>query len=92
MKKGERPLNVLTAMASAESNHVDHVVELMERDPSASSGDAEEQTTPLLIQAEVPKINIFTASYPRRKPRVIFICIAEMMFSLEGCFVHLPLF
>ncbi|XP_028753947.1 uncharacterized protein LOC114713451 isoform X2 [Neltuma alba] len=59
-------------MASAESNHVDHVVELMERDPSASPGDAEavsEQTTPLLIQAEVPKINIFTASYPRRKPR-----------------------
>ncbi|KAI9109077.1 hypothetical protein K1719_020032 [Acacia pycnantha] len=59
-------------MASAESNHVDHVVELMERDPSASSSDAEavsEQTTPLLIQAEVPKITIFTASYPRRKPR-----------------------
>ncbi|XP_054799238.1 uncharacterized protein LOC129303750 [Prosopis cineraria] len=68
-------------MASAESNHVDHVVELMERDPSASPGDAEEvseQITPLLIQAELPKINIFTASYPRKKPR------DELTRSLES--------
>ncbi|QCD78712.1 hypothetical protein DEO72_LG1g2348 [Vigna unguiculata] len=63
------------ATASSESKDAsDHVVELIVRDASAPSSDAEadsedkEQIAPLLFQ-ERPKINIFTASYPRTKPR-----------------------
>ncbi|XP_020230481.1 uncharacterized protein LOC109811217 isoform X2 [Cajanus cajan] len=66
------------ATASSESNDAsDHVVELIVRDASAPSSDAEadpaddekDQIAPLLSHPERPKINIFTASYPRRKPR-----------------------
>ncbi|XP_057431649.1 uncharacterized protein LOC130724442 isoform X1 [Lotus japonicus] len=67
-------------MASPESNVADHVVELIVRDasssllpPPPSSGDTDDagddQIAPLLSHPERPKINIFTASYPRRKPR-----------------------
>lgn len=71
-----------------ESNDADHVVELIVRDasptppppppqpPSSSSADdldpSDDQIAPLLSHPERPKINIFTASYPRRKPRVFF--------------------
>lgn len=54
----------------------DHAVELIVRDASSSEDDAaaavvvSEEITPLLNQGEKPKINIFTVSYPRRKPRV----------------------
>lgn len=65
------------ATASSESNNAsDHVVELIVRDVSAPSSDAEadsddkDQIAPLL-SPERPKINIFTASYPRTKPRVL---------------------
>ncbi|KAL2340357.1 hypothetical protein Fmac_008297 [Flemingia macrophylla] len=62
------------ATASSESNEAsDHVVELIVRDASASSSDADadekDQIAPLLSLPERPKINIFTAPYPRRKPR-----------------------
>jgi len=69
-------------MASPESNGTDHVVELIVRDipqppplPSSSCDDsrdnAHDQIAPLLSHTDRPKINIFTASYPRRKqPRV----------------------
>jgi len=72
-----------STMASPESNGSDHVVELIVRDipqppplPSSSSSDdsrdnVHDQIAPLLSHTDRPKINIFTASYPRRKqPRV----------------------
>ncbi|EXC33241.1 hypothetical protein L484_011218 [Morus notabilis] len=44
-----------------------------ERFPPAGSaiGGGDEEISPLLSQVERPKINIFTVSYPRRKPRTI---------------------
>jgi hypothetical protein len=70
--------------ASSESKPAtDHVVELIVRDasqpppPPSSSDDSvdnvKDQIAPLLSRTDRPKINIFTASYPRRKPRVLFI-------------------
>ncbi|WVY94525.1 hypothetical protein V8G54_033613 [Vigna mungo] len=62
------------ATATSESKDAsDHVVELIVRDASAPSSDEsdsedKDQIAPLLSQ-ERPKINIFTASYPRTKPR-----------------------
>ncbi|KAG2394493.1 uncharacterized protein HKW66_Vig0181290 [Vigna angularis] len=63
------------ATATSESKDAsDHVVELIVRDASAPFSDAEadsedkDQIAPLLSQ-ERPKINIFTVSYPRTKPR-----------------------
>ncbi|XP_035551680.1 uncharacterized protein LOC109006083 [Juglans regia] len=62
-------------MASAEAGDGDHaVVELIVRDQTASEADAaaavvSEEITPLLNPVEKPKINIFSVSYPRRKPR-----------------------
>ncbi|KAJ7960339.1 Nodulin MtN21/EamA-like transporter family protein [Quillaja saponaria] len=69
-----RLLDAETGMASAESNDVDHVVELIVRDASPSTADADadsvsDEIAPLLTQVEKPKINIFTLSYPRKKPR-----------------------
>ncbi|KAL6135198.1 hypothetical protein ACLB2K_067426 [Fragaria x ananassa] len=60
--------------SSAESSDVDRDVELhvIAREPSSASeadgGAVTEERSPLLSQAEKPKINIFTLSYPRRKP------------------------
>jgi len=77
------------ATASSESKDAsDHVVELIVRDASAPSSDAEadsedkEQIAPLLFQ-ERPKINIFTASYPRTKPRVL----SFLFFSFASSFI-----
>lgn len=60
-------------MASTETGD-DHAVELIVRDVSVPEADAgvaaSEEITPLLTQAEKPKINIFTVSYPRRKAGV----------------------
>uniref|UniRef100_A0A7N0ZTC8 EamA domain-containing protein n=1 Tax=Kalanchoe fedtschenkoi TaxID=63787 RepID=A0A7N0ZTC8_KALFE len=57
-----------------EENHV--VVEMMvasssssEIDPPAASGEIRDEITPLLNQSQKPKINIFSISYPRKKPR-----------------------
>ena len=84
-------LNVPTAtMATAESNDADHVVELIVRDasppsPAEDSDDAgKDQIAPLLSHPERPKVNIFTASYPRRKPRVIFFSF--FLFPFLGIF------
>ncbi|XP_044503178.1 uncharacterized protein LOC123223842 isoform X2 [Mangifera indica] len=60
--------------SSTETRNGDQaVVELIVCDASPSSIDAEvtasEEITPLLIQSEKPKINIFSVSYSRRKPR-----------------------
>ncbi|KAL9276626.1 hypothetical protein ACSQ67_025830 [Phaseolus vulgaris] len=76
------------ATTSSESNEAsDHVVELIVRDVSApSSADAEadseekDQIAPLLSQ-ERPKINIFTASYPRTKPRVLSFHLLPLSLS-----------
>ncbi|XP_058787274.1 uncharacterized protein LOC131661684 [Vicia villosa] len=67
-------------MTSSESNATDHVLELIVHDasqppppPPSSSDDSRDnvdtQIAPLLSHTDRPKINIFTASYPRRKPR-----------------------
>lgn len=62
--------------SSAESSDGDHDVELnvIVRESISSSeadgGAVIEEKSPLLTQAEKPKINIFTLSYPRRKPGV----------------------
>lgn len=49
-------------------------VELIVCDSSPSAADgggtASGEIAPLLTQSEKPKINIFSVSYPRRKPRV----------------------
>ncbi|KAK7316556.1 hypothetical protein RJT34_00110 [Clitoria ternatea] len=37
--------------------------------PDADDDDDKDQVSPLLVHSHRPKINIFTASYPRRKPR-----------------------
>ncbi|XP_022969356.1 uncharacterized protein LOC111468389 isoform X1 [Cucurbita maxima] len=53
------------------NNEADHLVELIVRDESPSIPDVVsilEEDAPLLTQIEKPKINIFTISYPRRKP------------------------
>ncbi|KAG7012012.1 hypothetical protein SDJN02_26920 [Cucurbita argyrosperma subsp. argyrosperma] len=59
-------------MASDMNNsEADHLVELIVRDESPSIPDVVsilEEDAPLLTQIEKPKINIFTISYPRRKP------------------------
>lgn len=64
-------------MASLENGGDDHVLELSVREVSAleidAGGEVPEEISPLLSQAERPKINIFTVSYPRRKPRVRII-------------------
>ncbi|XP_073225426.1 uncharacterized protein [Cicer arietinum] len=73
-----------STMAFSESNGPDHVVELIVRDippppppppPPSSSDDSRDNVNdpnaPLLSRTQRPKINIFTASYPRRKPRAI---------------------
>ncbi|XP_062150414.1 probable transport protein YPL264C [Alnus glutinosa] len=60
-------------MASTEDG--DDAVELIVRDASALEDDAaaavvvSDEIIPLLNQGEKPKINIFTVSYPRGKPR-----------------------
>ncbi|KAI9095289.1 hypothetical protein K1719_026323 [Acacia pycnantha] len=63
-------------MASSEPDDGDRIVELIVRDASDSAGDADadddavvvsEDFAPLLTQPERPRINIFSASYPRRK-------------------------
>ncbi|KAK8468362.1 hypothetical protein PHAVU_006G012811 [Phaseolus vulgaris] len=80
------------ATTSSESNEAsDHVVELIVRDVSApSSADAEadseekDQIAPLLSQ-ERPKINIFTASYPRTKPRNE---VTRLLEYEESSFTH----
>ncbi|KAJ9176861.1 hypothetical protein P3X46_012131 [Hevea brasiliensis] len=65
---------------TTEISDGDHAVELIVRDASASSpdgsaddgaggGSGSEEMAPLLNQAEKPKINIFSVSYSRRKPR-----------------------
>lgn len=54
-------------------SEADHLVELIVRDEPSSMPDGapiSEEDAPLLTQIEKPKINIFTISYPRRKPMV----------------------
>ncbi|XP_059449003.1 uncharacterized protein LOC132180268 [Corylus avellana] len=68
-------------MASTEVG--DHAVELIVHDASALEDDVaaavvvSDEITPLLNQGEKPKINIFTVSYPRRKPREQVIRLHE---------------
>lgn len=83
--KSECAINTTMEASPPKSSDADHVIELIVRDtppppppplPPSSSGDdaddaAIDQIAPLLSHPERPKINIFTASYPRRKPRVI---------------------
>lgn len=65
-------VSALNSMASPENGGDDHVVELSVREVSPSeihAGDVSDEISPLLSQSERSKINIFTVSYPRRKPR-----------------------
>lgn len=73
-------------MESAETIVVgvgDHAVELIASSASGSSADGviSEEITPLLKQAEKPKINIFSVSYPRTKSRDQVRIIAEAEIS-----------
>lgn len=67
-------------MSSAEPGGGDRSVELIACEvpaPAAAGTEGSgvgvsEEITPLLTQPGKPKINIFTISYPRRRPRVRF--------------------
>ncbi|TYK05859.1 putative membrane protein isoform X1 [Cucumis melo var. makuwa] len=62
-------------MDSDVNSGADHLVELIVREEPPSIVDdvpISEEIAPLLTQIEKPKINIFTISYPRRKPMVTF--------------------
>ncbi|KAK9284962.1 hypothetical protein L1049_024144 [Liquidambar formosana] len=81
-------------MSSAETSDVgegDHVVEMVASNASASAsttdGVVSEEITPLLTHAEKPKINIFSASYPRKKPRDQVTKLAEAEISLFTQFI-----
>ncbi|XP_062106035.1 uncharacterized protein LOC133817508 [Humulus lupulus] len=79
-------------MATTENGGGDHVVELSVRERSASETDAGvaselEEISPLLIQTERPKINIFTISYPRKKPREPVTRLVELETSPVSQFV-----
>ncbi|KAI3803568.1 hypothetical protein L1987_31724 [Smallanthus sonchifolius] len=50
-----------TGIDGGEELELSHVVELVD-------SDSDDQITPLLTQSDKPKINIFTVSYPSRKP------------------------
>ncbi|XP_052178254.1 uncharacterized protein LOC127792014 isoform X2 [Diospyros lotus] len=52
---------------AAESHVVVELVSASAGDSSSSDSISEDQMAPLLAQAEKPKINIFSAPYPRRK-------------------------
>ncbi|KAI3815094.1 hypothetical protein L1987_14748 [Smallanthus sonchifolius] len=49
-----------------QERELSHVVELVASTDGSDSA-SEDQITPLLVQSDKPKINIFTVSYPRRK-------------------------
>ncbi|GAV72174.1 EamA domain-containing protein [Cephalotus follicularis] len=61
----------------------DEAVELVVCDAAADADGltASEEITPLLTQAEKPKVNIFTVSYSPRKPREQVIKYPEMELS-----------
>ncbi|XP_010542000.1 PREDICTED: uncharacterized protein LOC104815344 isoform X2 [Tarenaya hassleriana] len=72
--------------SSTETLTDDHALELIVRDPSSpashggSAADAasgSDEITPLLTQIERPKINIFSASFSRRKPREQVLKVTE---------------
>lgn len=73
--------------ASADTNGRDHTVELIVLDNSESAADAgsavsaSEEIRPLLTQSERPKINIFSVSHSRRKPREQVIKVIEAEIS-----------
>ncbi|KAK9924481.1 hypothetical protein M0R45_032847 [Rubus argutus] len=79
--------------SSAESSDGDHDVELnvIVRESISSSeadgGAVTEEKSPLLTQAEKPKINIFTLSYPRRKPGEEVIRSLEPEISAVSQFI-----
>ncbi|PON84496.1 EamA domain containing protein [Trema orientale] len=74
------------ASAATENGGADHVVQLSVREAPSEIGAGEasesEEISPLLTQAERPKINIFTVSYPRRKPRDQVTRLTEVETSL----------
>ncbi|KAF5741412.1 integral membrane family protein [Tripterygium wilfordii] len=77
--------------ASAEPNREDHAVELIVCDESASADggtSVSEEITPLLTQAMRPKINIFSVSYSRRKPREPVTKLLESEISPVTQFVQ----
>ncbi|EOX93320.1 hypothetical protein QUC31_004070 [Theobroma cacao] len=79
--------------ASANMNGGDHTVELIVRGASESAADggsatsASEEITPLLTQSERPKINIFSVSRSRRKPRGQVIKVSETEISPVSQFI-----
>lgn len=72
-------------MASAEAvngSGEDHVVEMVVISDSAAADAVSEEITPLLTNAEHPKIDIFSVSYPRKRPREQVTKLAETEISL----------
>ncbi|KAF8410778.1 hypothetical protein HHK36_003315 [Tetracentron sinense] len=62
-----------------------HDVELVVSDATALT--VAEEITPLLTQGEKPKINIFSVSYPRRRPREQVIRVPETEVSVFTQFI-----
>ncbi|XWS75787.1 hypothetical protein CRYUN_Cryun01aG0122000 [Craigia yunnanensis] len=81
--------------ASAATNGGDHKVELIvlgysksaADGGSAASASASEELSPLLTQSERPKINIFSVSHARRKPREQVIKVPETDISPVSQFI-----
>ncbi|XVF81578.1 hypothetical protein PTKIN_Ptkin15bG0166500 [Pterospermum kingtungense] len=79
--------------ASADTNGGDHTVELIVLDDSESAADggsaapASEEIRPLLTPSERPKINIFSVSHSRRKPREQVIKVIEAEISPVSQFI-----
>ncbi|XWS36752.1 hypothetical protein CRYUN_Cryun20dG0112800 [Craigia yunnanensis] len=79
--------------ASADTDGGDHTVELIVLGDSESAADGgsaasvSEEITPLLTQSERPKINIFSVSHYRRKPREQVIKVTETEISPVSQFI-----
>ncbi|XP_022759020.1 uncharacterized protein LOC111305603 isoform X2 [Durio zibethinus] len=79
--------------ASANTNGGDHTVELIVLGASESAADggssasASEEIKPLLTPSMRPKINIFSVSHSRRKPREIVIKVPETEISPVSQFI-----
>ncbi|KAL4368929.1 hypothetical protein GQ457_05G004930 [Hibiscus cannabinus] len=83
----------MAASADASTGDDNHTVELIvldDSEPAANGGSlasSSEEITPLLTQIERPKINIFSVSRSRRKPRELVIQVPETEISPVSLFL-----
>ncbi|KAK8569875.1 hypothetical protein V6N13_002587 [Hibiscus sabdariffa] len=83
----------MAASADASTDDGNHTVELIVLDDSepaangSSLASSSEEITPLLTQIERPKINIFSVSRSRRKPRELVIQVPETEISPVSLFL-----